>query len=337
MLGKKHFGTLWNFRTERLPSAIVKLLAVFLLCVTQHSCAIHAPTQEELNEYTRKDMNDHTKRIDDITKEMELASNSGYVGQSKLPYSSALRDNYIKAIADEYYKRGKDYKYLGDKQRATDDYNKAISLLEPLDVLYHNCYESSRITNLPKLYEVTGQLQKAIDYYTKLLDPSATDYTIGKIHYCRQSGMIENVYFDRAKIYAKAGEHQKAVDDFTETINKSPDCNWDAYYLRAKSFIDLTQYQNAIDDCSNVIDKTEASQKQYAQAYALNPSSETCGHGKWPKASPDSNYALHLQPIAAPAYYWRSVAYEKSGKRDFASHDREMAKKLGYKPDQIEP
>jgi tetratricopeptide (TPR) repeat protein len=282
-------------------------------------------TKEEIKAFVQTQIDGSTKRIDEITRALSRPDQ----GFDKQGYPINRIDSG--ALPNEYWQRAKDYESIGEHQHAKEDYDTAITLFERLPLRY-------RDLDLAGLYTDTRQYQKAVDYYSKLLS-IATPVGNGYVIFPPSSNIrypdfnLEEIRLRRAKNYYQLADYQNAVADYGSVIRNFQNGHWEAWYERAKAYIGLGDYQKAVDDCTTAIEKTEASNKKYAEDYAREPSAETCGHGKWPKQSPQTNYNLHLKPIAAPSYYWRAIAYEKLGKLDLAARDKEMASKLGYKPE----
>lgn len=325
-------------RTDLLQYAVLAT-AIFLACIAISSCAVPMPSQEDVDQFVRNEIKKETKAIDDLTTERNLAANSPDRGGLRAGsiYRYDTNEGYVNSIAGAYCRRAKDYEDLHEGQEATDDYNKAIALLETLPVTWKN-------ETLPELYSKRGQYQKAVDYYSKLLSvatpstiPGSSEVIFPPSTENYPRTVVASIYHARANNYVKLNEDQKAIDDCTEAIKQSDQhINWGASLLRGQLYVRVGQYQGAIADLSNVIDQTEASKSKYARDYAIDPSGPPGMFGRWPKERPDSYYDRYLKPTAAPCYYWRSVAYEKSGKRDLAEQDKTMAKKLGYKPEGID-
>lgn len=103
---------------------------------------------------------------------------------------------------------------------------------------------------------------------------------------------VLTAYNCRGGAYFEKRDFDKAMDDFTEIIRRSPDFS-DAYYNRGNVYYEgKKDYDNAITDFTTAID---------------------------------------LVPDFALAYYARGVVYKKIGNTEMAETDFEKAKALGFK------
>lgn len=118
-------------------------------------------------------------------------------------------------------------------------------------------------------------------------------------------------YYNRGAAYAKLGQYQNAIDDYTEAVNLAPKYA-KAYAMRGCSLAVLGQRQKAIDDCSKAISLDPKNTKLIfgrGIAYGIL--------GEWQKAIDDYNEVISLDPKDAEAYYYRGRNY-----RDLKQHER---------------
>lgn len=287
-------------------SAIAVNLVV-LACLAMNSCSILRSPKED-KEFAQQEILRCTKNIDTWTKELS---------------STSHHDDYVRAIADAYCDRGLYYEYVGEHEKGREDLKKAVSLLERLPITYHNCYGTVQKTHLPQIYQRLGQDRKALDYYTELCNHPQPEVDQGW-------GSISWLFSDRAKVYVKLGEYQKAIDDYSAVIRIDPK-DYRALNARAKVYADLGNYQQVVDDCSKALtaiegakEKNENLQRTFAGSKC---SKEMSAHFN------KQDYKNYIQPEEAKSYYYRGVAHEKLGKQDLASNDKEKAKEHGYKPE----
>lgn len=110
----------------------------------------------------------------------------------------------IRFLADTYNNRGYAYFLLRQYDAATKDLMKALDA-EPNYNL--------ALLNLARVYERTGEVEKALTYFGRSL----------------QSEPSTEAYTERGRLYARQGEGEKAIADFQESIALNPD-NFRAFY-----------------------------------------------------------------------------------------------------------
>jgi tetratricopeptide (TPR) repeat protein len=123
-----------------------------------------------------------------------------------------------------YYNRGKAFEYLGNYQKATEDFKKTIELNPNYAKAYYNqgvicdCHFSN--------------YQQAIKNYSKAIELNPK-YTIA--------------YNNRGAVYATLGDYHRAIEDFDIAINLD---NQDsgAYYNRGLSYKMLDKHNQAVKD-----------------------------------------------------------------------------------------
>ena len=112
---------------------------------------------------------------------------------------------------------------------------------------------------------------------------------------CRQTFFVSkaaDAFYDSGKLYHIDGQHELAIQDYTEAIRLDPQYAI-AYRGRGVVYSDLGQHQRSIQDYDE---------------------------------------AIRLDPQSAIAYYNRDVTYEELGKSTEAELDIAKAKELGYDP-----
>ena len=63
---------------------------------------------------------------------------------------------------------------------------------------------------------------------------------------------LTQAYYSRGIAYARKGNYEQAIDDFTQAIQLKPDYA-DVYYHRANAYSDKDDYDHAIEDYTKVI------------------------------------------------------------------------------------
>jgi tetratricopeptide (TPR) repeat protein len=121
-------------------------------------------------------------------------------------------------------------------------------------------------------------------------------------------------YVSRANAYEGLGQHQKAVDDYTQAIAIKPSA--DLYFYRAYANEQLGQDTPSIADYSQAI----VLKPDYLQAITRRGYAYLRGHD-YPHAAADFNAALALNASAPMAMNGRGLAYQGTGKYDLAIAD----------------
>ena len=112
---------------------------------------------------------------------------------------------------------------------------------------------------------------------------------------CRQTFFVSkavDAFYDSGKLYHIDGQHELAIQDYTEAIRLDPQY---AIACRGRGVVysDLAQHQRSIQDYDE---------------------------------------AIPLDPLDAIAYHWRGFAYHSLGEQELADRDYLKAKELGYDP-----
>ncbi len=167
-------------------------------------------------------------------------------------------------------------------------------------------------------------------------------------------------YNNRGKAYARKGEYDQAIADFSKTLELNPEYA-DAYYNRGNVYGNKREYDQAIADFSKALELNPddvdaynsrgisyAGKREYDQAIAdfskvleLNPDDATVFYNnrgaayaakrEYDQAMSDCSKALELNPDNAAAYALRGNVYADKGEYDQAIAD--FAKALELNPD----
>ena len=163
------------------------------------------------------------------------------------------------------------------------------------------------------VFMMIGQIDKAIDTYSHVLDLNASD---------------ADTYFNRGLAYHDKGDLDRAIGDYTKAVELRPDFAW-AYTNRGLVYKSIGNFDLAIGDHNRAIEL----KPDFAGAYT------NCGaihlkKGELDQAIDDYNAAIQLRPQFAVAYNNRGVAYRKKGKVDRAIED--FNKAIGLNPNNAE-
>ena len=195
---------------------------------------------------------------------------------------------------------------------------------------------------------------------------------------CSSSSPAESA-FEQGQDYREQRDLTKAIEAFSEAIKHDPQY-WDAYYFRGWAHADLGQHEKAIEDFTEVIrikpeneehnayyyrglsykkiGKSDEADQDFIKAKELGWPFDILGLAKAPydkgvgyanegnseqkygddgkaksayeKAIEQYGIAIEADPTYADAYYYRGMAYARLGKCDEALHDFQKASLFGY-------
>jgi tetratricopeptide (TPR) repeat protein len=129
------------------------------------------------------------------------------------------------------------------------------------------------------------------------------------------------MYNNRGNAYNRKGDHDRAIQDFSEAIRLSPQFGY--YNNRGVDYYEKSDYDHAIQD--------------FNEANRLNPNDASVYLARgntydrkrdYDHAIQDFNEAIHLNPNYVRAYYDRGKAYNSQGDYDRAIQDLSEAIRL---------
>ena len=134
-------------------------------------------------------------------------------------------------LADIYRRRARLWDYKGERDRAADDWDKALAAYEEFPSMQFDIYRD-RASTWPKdeQEKTLADLAAAIE-----LIPNNPD-----------------TYVVRARLWEEAGEYERAIEDCTTAIGKAPHYH-EAFSIRAKSWEKLGDVEKAERDYTNMI------------------------------------------------------------------------------------
>ena len=250
----------------------------------------------------KRKLEDYAGAIADYTHIIERRPNPAYAYRDRADVKHELEDytgaieDYTQAIklnpndAEAYKSRGKARAELGDDQGKIEDYTQALQL-RPQDVFaYEDLADTKR-----KLGDYAGAIADYTHAIEKLKDGDGSftydtysEYGSGKTTITPDDSYIYYTYNNRGWAKREFGDHEGAIEDFTQAIELKPEDAY-AYNNRADVKRELEDYTGAIAD--------------YSQAIELNPA-----------------YAI--------AYHNRGLAKAALGQHDAAKIDFKKAKEI---------
>ena len=194
-----------------------------------------------------------------------------------------------------------------------------------------------------KIMVLLGVLIFLISYIQSYFPPERTKKILGRFH-----GIGANC------IAALLGEHESAIQDYTEAVRINPK-NTNAYYNRGNSYRSLGRYQNAAEDYTavlridpkyanayfnravthNCLGEFRNAAQDYSEVIRLTPQNAGAYNshgdarfclGEYRLAIEDYSEVIRLDPENAIAYNNRGNAYNKLGDRENARADYEKAR-----------
>ena len=147
-------------------------------------------------------------------------------------------------------------------------------------------------------------------------------------HYKTTAGTPKDAdtLIDRGLAYQKAGDHEKAIADFTAAIALKPDNYW-AHFQRAYSLTELGKTDEAIAEYTKTV-----ALKDDPGAYG-NRGRLYADQGKFDLAIADFDHALALEPDDYDIYNERGRSYRVTNQIDRAIAD--LTKSIALKPDYV--
>jgi tetratricopeptide (TPR) repeat protein len=126
------------------------------------------------------------------------------------------------------------------------------------------------------------------------------------------TGDLSTIYNNRGTAYSSKGDHDHAIQDFTEAIRLNPNYAY-TYRNRGIDYHEKGDYDRAIRDYNEAIRLNP----NYTSVYALRGDTYN-GKGDYDRAIQDLNEAIRLDPNYVRAYDDRGLAYSRKGDYDRA-------------------
>jgi tetratricopeptide (TPR) repeat protein len=287
---------------------------------------------------TYRTLKENTSAIADFDRALELApdyawayANRGITHRFNHNYEQALQDlNAAIALDDDlawvYAARGEAYRHLSNYDLAIQDFNRAIAL----DPKYAQAYGSrGRVyRQLEKLQQSIADFERAI-----ALDPERPWFyaqqgenyrDIEKYSYAiklyNQALALEPelffwAYGSRGYTYFRLRDYDRAIEDFTQAIERAPDYIW-GYGQRGRVYRHLNILDKALADLNRALELDPYD----AWAYSHRGLAYSYLH-EYQLALADSNRAIELNPAYPNAYGRRGSTYIDLGELGLAAAD----------------
>ncbi len=237
-----------------------------------------------------------------VVEGTRLLNASSDYGEAIDVLTLAIEKDPRHAIA--FIRRGLAYYYLGEYDKAINDYNETLKLAR---------YQADAYYCRGDAYQQLNNHQQAIKDYESSLKERWAAFVIWK----------------RAETYLKIGESQRALQDYTEVIRRRRGAA--AYYHRARAYVQLDKEALALKDFARAIEV----EPEFAEAYLERGEIfERLGHREDAEFDYLKVVELSTNEIQSwkekhstlgPVYYRRGIAYEALGSVDKAMIDYETS------------
>lgn len=235
-----------------------------------------------------------------------MKTDPSHVGE----FIDKLRNDYQKVISlEEYLKRSdealtrtEEYKRgikSGKDDKILSEYNKAINELVALEWF--------------KKGNISTNNKDAIEAYTEAI---------------RINPQLSYPYYNRARLYAKIGNVERAQEDSKIVVRFRPVTAMD-YFIRGISYQDLNDHEHAIMDLSEAI---KMGLERAGLVYAYRGRGSSYHHlNKHKMAIDDLSKAIDMNLYDAPTYVYRGLSYVELGEKRKAIADFDKAIEIDQK------
>lgn len=244
---------------------------------------------------------------------------SGFINDAVRDFSIAISTSPHAAY---YYNRGLAYRQLGDDKKAAADFGVAGKETKSIDFWYND----------PTFSEVAEVLERKPDDADAHSDRAriywrARNYDKA-LQDINRSISVDPARYDfygtRSRLYFETGRYDLALKDISIALQRNS-TYLDGYLHRASIYYMNNKYAMALDDLDQVVRIDSRNYEGYANRgliyYQL---------GEPDHAISDFNVALSIHADSASIYYNRALAYTAIGDKVRADEDFIHARKLGY-------
>jgi tetratricopeptide (TPR) repeat protein/S1-C subfamily serine protease len=329
---------LWNIDNSQALTAISTAISVVPL--SERKAYYYLWKQQN---YIFRDLgkyNDALKSIE-IAIQLEPSDLTSFIEKGNLfskkkQYQDAIAilDSLISRNpeAPAYLNRGNAKSYLGQKQAAITDYDRAIAINPNLAQAYNSRGKAksdleqnqAAITDYDRAIAINPKYANA--YNNRGSAKSALRQKQAAIaDYDRAIAINPNLaeaYFNLGVVKSALGQKQAAIADYDRAITINPNDS-EAYNNRGAIKSDLGQKQAAIAD----YDRAIAINPNLAQAY-LNRGAIKSALGRKEEAVIDYNKVVIINPNLAEAYFFRAKSKHELGQKQAAIEDLTKASEL---------
>lgn len=197
--------------------------------------------------------------------------------------------------------RGSEFLRKGNRKKAYEDFNTAISIFPTLAEAYFG---------LADYYKDLGDTKKALQGYGKVIQFNPE---------------FANVYCNRGLLYEQTGLLDSAINDYNTAIKINPDFK-ELYYNRGVAYTKKKNYIQAINDFTTAIKmKSDYADAYYNRGCARNLSKDYAG------AVRDYTTTINLGHATANTYIYRGDCRNVIGDKKGACEDWKIGFEMGYK------
>jgi tetratricopeptide (TPR) repeat protein len=128
--------------------------------------------------------------------------------------------------------------------------------------------------------------------------------------------VLSRLHYNRGRAYSDTGEFDRAIADYSKSIELTPSGFSDLYLYRALAYFQTRAFDLAIDDFNKVIEVNPTS-----LAAIYNRGGAYLEKGDLDRAIVDYNKAIQIEPSYVYAYFSRASAYQRKKELDRAIAD----------------
>ena len=235
--------------------------------------------------------------------------------------------------ADDYFKRGNDYRNKNDYEKAIADYTEALRLNPQLAKAFLN--RALAHFNLKDFDTAIADNTQAI----KINPRYAEAYHNRGTAYARQGNYdagladinraiklnprLAEAYFSRGVINNALGNNDRAIADYSLAVKLDPQLG-KAYYNRGTSYSRNKDYDRAISDYTKTVSLTPNESMAYWARGSVYADKK-----EYDRAIADLTKAISLAPKDTKVYSKRAEVYCTQGRKDLATADENKIIELG--------
>ncbi len=235
--------------------------------------------------------------------------------------------------AEEYFKRGNDYRNKNDLEKAIADYTEAVKLdpqlakafLNRAVVHFHLKDYDAAIADSTQAIKINPQYAEA--YHNRgTAYGSKGNYTeaLADIDQALKiNPQLAEAYFSRGVINNALGENDLAIADYTRAVKLDPQ-QARAYHNRGLGYYRNKDYHLAISDFTQAISLTPNEFMGYWARGGVYADKK-----EYDRAIADLTKAISLAPTDTKVYSKRAEVYCAQGKKDLATADENKIIELG--------